>query len=91
MKTIENTYIGRNVQLEPTLGDRLLHAFAVRRIAGGVAAYLALLDEAAHLVGGTARVLLVAAEAVVHIVRVLRGFRLGRDCVCNVWITRVQF
>lgn len=52
------------IKLEPPLGDGFLDAFAVGRVAGRAGASLALVDEAADLVGRTPGVLLAGAEAV---------------------------
>lgn len=52
------------IELEPPLGDGLLNAFAVGRVAGRAGTPLALVDEAADLVRRAPRVLLAGAEAV---------------------------
>lgn len=52
------------IELEPPLGDGLLDALAVGRVAGRAGTPLALVDEAADLVRRAPRVLLAGAEAV---------------------------
>lgn len=61
-------YVRRNHELEATLRNGLLDAFAVRCVAGRIAAQLTVVLETAHLVDGSPGVLFGAAEAVVHVV-----------------------